>query len=262
MSDLVKVWLYKSLGLKKYLQLLQNIFLLGYKTGLLKRNEKYRWHYFVHKLIEPTDVIIDIGANLGYFSLVFSKIINSNGRLYCVEPVRPYRELLEKKLPRAPNIIVCPFALGDKNADSIRLGMPPLLQHLQYLRHGTVTILKDENISENQLVFESEVKKGSEVFADIRKLDYIKCDIEGYETVVFPEMKAILQKHKPLVQLETWGEQLPIMLTFFSGLGYTAYHLTNNKLINCKELSLTEIAASDILFVPAERRSKLIDFIA
>lgn len=255
--DKLKAWLYKTLGLRGYLLALQKIFLAGYKSGTLKWNEKYKWHYFVKKIVSPTDTIIDIGANLGYFSYVFSKIINDNGKLYSVEPVKPYRELLEGLLPERSNITIYPFALGNSNEGPVKLGMPPFLQKLQYLRHGTVTILKDEQISLDQLIFEADIKKGSEVFAGLQRLDYIKCDIEGYETVVFPEIKAIIEKHKPLVQLETWGEQLPVMLSFFKALGYNAYNLQNEKLTNCDKLTLEQTASSDILFVPAEREKKV-----
>jgi FkbM family methyltransferase len=261
MADSVKAWLYKILGLKKYLELLQTLYLSGYKTRLLKLSNKYRWHYFVKQIVKADDTIIDIGANLGYFSYVFANIISENGNLYSIEPVKPYRELLEKILPKQKNITVYPFALGNSNEGHVKLGMPPMLQKLAYLRHGTVTILDDKNISNEQLIFESDIKKGSEVFANLPKLNYIKCDIEGYETVVLPELKPVLQKHLPLVQLETWGEQLPVMLSYFSELTYKPYHLLNGKLINCSKLTLGEIASSDILFVPPARTKELEKFI-
>jgi FkbM family methyltransferase len=261
MVDSIKAWLYKILGLNNYLRLLQQVFFIGYKTGALQNDEKYKWHYFVKNLVQPTDTVIDIGANLGYFSIIFSKIIGTSGKLYSVEPVKPYRELLIKALPASKNITVYPFALGDTNGGPVKLGMPPLLQHLQYLRHGTVTILNNDSISSKQLIFECDIKKGSEVFAGLEQLDYIKCDIEGYETVVFPEIKAVLEKHKPLVQLETWGEQLPVMLDYFSSLGYKAFQLNQQKLYDCSTLSLDAIASSDVLFVPQERMERIKPFI-
>src|SRR6476659_2198635 len=96
MTDSIKAWLYKKLGLKKYLQLLQTFFLFEYKTGLLKFSSNYRWHYFVKKLIQKDDTIIDIGANLGYFSYVFSGIINSSEKLFSVEPVNLTENFLKK----------------------------------------------------------------------------------------------------------------------------------------------------------------------
>ncbi|MBG9375315.1 FkbM family methyltransferase [Panacibacter sp. DH6] len=262
MTDKLKAWLYKTLGLAGYLKMLQTVFITGYKSGALKLNETYKWHYFVKKIVAPTDTVIDIGANLGYFSYVFSSIINTNGNLYSVEPVKPYRELLQKLLPKKPNVTIFPFALGNMNGGPVKLGMPPFLQKLQYLRHGTVTILKDESISVNQLIFESDIRKGSEVFGGLSKIDYIKCDIEGYETVVFPELRPVLEKHKPLVQLETWGEQLPIMLAYFRDLGYKAYNLQHNKLVSCDILPAEQIASSDILFVPAERMKRVQQFLS
>ena len=101
-------------GVKEIPATPSKFFLAGYNSGLLKQNEKYKWHYFVKRLLSPTDTIVDIGANLGYFSIIFSKIINDNGILYSVEPVKPYRDLLESKLPVRNNIKVLPFALGDK----------------------------------------------------------------------------------------------------------------------------------------------------
>ena len=254
MMDKIKSFLYKSLGLHQYLQLIQNGFIIGYTTGLLKWNEKYRWHYFVKKLVKPDDTIVDIGANLGYFSVTFSKLINQKGALYSVEPVKPYRELLEKKMRRRPNIFILSFALGDHNENSINLGMPPMLRHIKYLRHGTVTVLSKEKTEEGQLLFESAMRKASDVFAAFAKIDYIKCDIEGYEVVVMPEIKDALVKHKPFVQLETWGEQLPVMLQLFESIGFDAYHLKKGKLIAAKTLDHQTISSSDILFVHPDKQ--------
>jgi hypothetical protein len=92
-------------------------------------------------------------------------------------------------------------------------------------------------------------------------LDYIKCDIEGHETVVLKEMSEILQKHKPLVQLETWGEQLPIMLEYFASMGFKAYHLENRKLINTTNLELGQISSSDVLFAHDERLDRIKRFL-
>ncbi|MBS1730207.1 MAG: FkbM family methyltransferase [Bacteroidetes bacterium] len=262
MIDSIKSFLYKTLGLHQYLQLIQNGFIIGYTSGILKWDEKYRWHYFIKKLIKPEDTIIDIGANLGYFSLTFSKLINQQGSLYCVEPVKPYRKLLEKKIIKKPNVFILSFALGAENKDCINLGMPPMLRHIKYLRHGTVTVLSKEKTAEGQLLFESPMRKAGEVFSSLAKVDYIKCDIEGYETVVIPEMKEVLIKHKPLVQLETWGEQLPIMLQFFEEIRFEPYHLKKGQLYQAKNLDLQTISSSDILFVHPDKKIKIQPFLA
>jgi len=50
------------------------------------------------------------------------------------------------------------------------------------------------------------------------------------------------------------------MLSYFSEIGYKAYHLRNDKLINCNKLTLAEIASSDILFVPQKRMKEIEKF--
>jgi hypothetical protein len=61
--------------------------------------------------------------------------------------------------------------------------------------------------------------------------------------------------------LETWGEQLPVMLSFFKELGYKPYHLQNSELIDAEKITLAEIASSDILFVPPQRIKKVHSFL-
>lgn len=261
MIDTIKEKLYHLLGLHKYLLLLQQVFKIEYNLGLLKGDEKYRWHYFVKKLISPNDTVIDIGANLGYFSYIFSGIIEEQGRLYCVEPVAPYRKLLNRLIPHQENIVIYPYALGEQNQGTVKLGMPSFLRHLRYLRHGTVTILKDDEIAGDQLIFESEARRGSELFASLEKIDYIKCDIEGYETVVFPEMKPILEKYRPVVQLETWMDKYPSMASFFRELGYSIFTLRNGNLMPASLFADEEVAAADVLFVPEEKTAKFSNLI-
>jgi FkbM family methyltransferase len=257
----LKKSLFSLLGLNAYLSLLQKVYLLSYTSGYLKSDKSYAWHYFVKDLIKPNDVIIDIGANLGYFTYVFVKSIKSDGHVYSVEPVEAYRNQLKKIIKSNTSVTLLPFALGDKNEPSITLGMPAAFQDLGYLRHGVVTLETEERSIAGNYQFKSELKKGSEVFGNLKRLDYIKCDIEGHETVVLKEMSEILQKHKPLVQLETWGEQLPIMLEYFASMGFKAYHLENRKLINTTTLELGQISSSDVLFAHDERLDRIKRFL-
>jgi FkbM family methyltransferase len=128
--------------------------------------------------------------------------------------VVPFQKQLKKFIAGKPNITLLPFALGEENDKKVTLGIPTEFQKLGYLRHGTTTLLQDSNSADGTYSFEATMKKGSELFANLPKIDYIKCDIEGYETIVFAEMKATIEKYQPIVQLETWGEQLNTMYTF------------------------------------------------
>jgi FkbM family methyltransferase len=261
MTKLLKQTLFNFLGLDGYLSLLQKTYLLSYKAGFLKNNPTYAWHYFVKKLIHEDDTIVDIGANLGYFASVFSSRLSDRGHLYCVEPVEPYRKQLQKIIAGKKNITLFSFALGSENKENIHLGMPAAFSNLGYLRHGLVTVETDERAIDQNITFTSSLKKASEIFAPFKKIDYIKCDIEGYETVVMPEMKDAIQKHKPLVQLETWHENLTFMLNFFGEMGFEGFNLVKGKLVSCKTIPFDQINGSDVLFVHDDKRERIKNYL-
>ena len=56
----------------------------------------------------------------------------------------------------------------------------------------------------------------------MEKIDFIKCDIEGYERIVLPELRPLIEKFHPTVLVETDGESRQQMIRMFAELGYSA----------------------------------------
>lgn len=262
MVSQIKSLLFNALKIDGYLSVIQKSYLAAFRLGLLKNNPAYKWHYFVRELLRDGDTIIDIGSNLGYFTMQFTAKVESGGHLYCVEPVQPFQKQLKKLIAGKPNVTLLPYALGEENDKTVTLGIPTEFQKLGYLRHGTTTLLHGGNNADGKYSFEATMKKGSELFAGLPKLDYIKCDIEGYETVVFPEMLPVIQKYQPLVQLETWGQQLMTMYNFFKGVNFQAYFLEGEGLHPLESKPQARWGESDILFVPASKRERIKSFLA
>ena len=92
------------------------------------------------------------------------------------------------------------------------------------------------------------VQKSSSGLASLDKIDYIKCDIEGYELTVFQEIKSLLEKHLPFVQIEIAEKNMQEMLAIFDSLGYTQFGIKNFKFIEEKGVQAEE---GDLFFVPA-----------
>lgn len=258
----IKKLLYRTLGINGYLAVLRKFFFLAYNSGILKNKPTFKWHYFVKELVKPGYVVIDIGANLGYFSNTFCKTVGPNGKVYSVEPVTPFRKQLTKQLSWANNSVICGFALGAENVDEIVLGIPQAVRELGYLRTGLPSILYGENEkADEKNTFAASLKKGSEVFADLERIDYIKCDIEGYEWIVFQDMKDIFAAKKPLVQAECWADNFEEVLAFFHELGYTTYKLNNRKLTPLSTIPKEKWGSDDTLFVPNEKLELIKEFV-
>ncbi len=91
------------------------------------------------------------------------------------------------------------------------------------------------------------MKQGSKLFANLKRLDFIKCDIEGYEEYVLPEIKDLLIKFKPIIQVETFGDQAPKVETFLTGIGYKIYDIENGILKLRDELTTAQYG--DLYFI-------------
>lgn len=256
----IRRFLFIIFGLDRYLRIIRTAYFPIFKTGLLRRNQVYDWHYFVKNLIRKGDVIIDIGANMGYYSFIFSRLVGNSGKVYSVEPVPPLVKQLRKQLMRQKNVRILPFALGDKKG-KVLLSMPKEFPDKGYPHHGLFSIREDHTFTSDKFVFHSTQCKGSEVFADVDRIDYIKCDVEGYEKIILEDMKPLLIKLQPMVQVEIRDKNFLPLLNFFKRLGYKAYKLKDGTLIKLEDLSLHQQHYFDTLFVPPRHFVRIRPFI-
>ena len=75
----------------------------------------------IQKILNEGDVVLDIGANIGYFVLLESKIIGNKGKVFAVEPIPSNFEMLNKniELNNYQNIQTYNFAFGEEKGVDI-----------------------------------------------------------------------------------------------------------------------------------------------
>ncbi len=249
----IKRTLYRRLSLENYLRVLSAGFFAGLRLGLGRRSVVYEYPRFLHRVVRAGDVVIDIGANLGYYSREMSRLVGPGGMIYAVEPVRPILGVLERNLRRCRNVEIVPYALGAEDRTVTMVNDSS--RYTGYMGSGRNYIPESEEQERvnADLEFEAEMRRGSELFAELERLDFIKCDIEGYEGVVIPEMEPVILKHHPVVLLETGGANRRAMIELFRGWGYGGYVLRNGRLV-----SVMRAPEKDIFFIPGHRHKELI----
>lgn len=224
MSSIARKIAFKTLGMKSYLRLVQKGFFWSYKLGLLKNKKEYEYHYFVQRLIYKGDTIVDIGANLGYYSKLFSKWVGDAGKVYSVEPIKIYNEVFIKETQRCKNITLLSFALGAEEKD-IELVTSP---QTDYLKTGLPHVYdkkRDGELESQKFRFEAKMTIPDKLFQEIENIDYLKCDVEGFEFVVLQNMTETLERCKPTIQIELWGQNEKNVIDFLVNYGYTPYKL-------------------------------------
>lgn len=246
-SNAVKRFLYRHLSLENYLKVVSRMFFVGYGMGAGKKSPVYEYPRFLKNLVRHGDTVIDIGANLGYYSRILCRLVGPAGKVYAVEPVKPILDVLKHNVRKCGNVEVMPYALGAEDK-CILLGNDSS-KYVGYMGTGRNYVMSDEEYTRAEIEFAAEMRRGSELFAGLERLDFIKCDIEGYERVVIPEMASVIEKFMPVVLIETGGANRRQILKLFREWGYAGYVLKNGSLVSL----MREDGDKDIVFIPGHR---------
>ncbi len=144
--------------------------------------------------IRPGDTVLDIGANIGYYTLQFAQLVGDEGRVFAFEPDPRNFELLQRNVRqnRYQNVTLV-HAAATSSAKTVRLYQNAINRgdHRTY------------DSSEGRQWVDVDGVVLDEFFANVDgTIDFIKMDIQGSEASALGGMKTLLQKN-PGVQLVT-----------------------------------------------------------
>jgi FkbM family methyltransferase len=171
----------------------------------------------LEELIMEGMTVVDIGANIGYFALLESRLTGTKGKVIAIEPspVTFYYLKQNLELNKANNVNPLNVAIGD--------------------RTGKATMYLYEQTNWNTLVpldreFHTSVEVDTitldELLEDQLQVDVIRMDIEGYECKIIYGMKKILERYNPLLIIEIHGGLVPLdniakLLNELGNMGYS-----------------------------------------
>jgi FkbM family methyltransferase len=173
--------------------------------------------------LETGQSFLDIGANIGYYSLLASKKIGNSGRVYSFEPSsREFRRLLKNiEINNCTNIIPSNIALSDSNNEiyfSIAQGHTGL---------NSFTI-EDESVYKTPQIIKA-MKLDNYFNSENRKFQLAKIDVEGAELLVLKGMENILKGltvQRMIIEItprffKSFRYKKEDIYDFLSGYGYT-----------------------------------------
>ncbi len=161
-------------------------------NGLTHGWEKESMRLWIN-LCEVSEVILDIGANTGIYSLV-AKAVNPQAKVYAFEPVgRVFRKLQENIALNSFDIL--PFEKAVSNADGSAVIYDTDSEH-------TLSVTVNKNLSAADVhVIETAIETVSldrfvEEF-NLSKIDLIKIDVETHEPEVLEGFRKYLSIYRP-----------------------------------------------------------------
>ena len=146
----------------------------------------------IQGMLKPGSICIDVGAHIGYYSLLFSRWVGQNGRVFSYEPVPYTHSFFERNLRRnrAFNVTLQRAAIGSRTG-TVRMACP------NGGRLGWSTVSDSGDMDVACTTIDSEISRFG-----LEHVDFIKIDTEGYEPQVLAGAEDALQRMRPKILFE------------------------------------------------------------
>lgn len=143
--------------------------------------------------VKPGDLVVDVGAHYGAYSLPLARLVGDEGLVLAVEPSSHARGVLARNLEINDfhNVQVLPLALGEQAATGV------LRVHADRSRASLALAAEDAVGTEDV-----QVARLDDVVPAGRSVAFMKVDVEGHELLALRGATAVLERDRPVVIFE------------------------------------------------------------
>ncbi len=188
----------------------------------------------IKKKVKKGDVVLDIGANIGYYTLIFAKLVGKKGKVFAFEPEPTNFSLLKKNVEvnGYKNVVLVQKAVLNKIGKlNLYLNEDNMGDHRTYDSHDDRRFIEIESI------------RLDDYFKDYNgRINFIKMDIQGAEFGALQGMYDLLKKNSVEMTTEFWpggfkrfGASSEEYLNLLTKLGFKIYQMGDKETINIHE---------------------------
>jgi len=215
-----------------------------YWTGF----HELREFIFLHQFLKPDMVALDVGANLGEYTLFMAKRL-TQGRVLSFEPMAFARLQLQENvsLNNFKQVDVFEYGLSNK-------GQKLQLHEVDDGNEGLGTLFLGNKKSKGAIEITLEPLDEKWDSFHLPRLDFIKIDVEGSELFVLQGAIKAIAKFKPLILVEVSEENFKAagyraadVEVFFKGIHYQAKRVSKEGRL---EACVSMPSFGNVMFVP------------
>jgi FkbM family methyltransferase len=159
---------------------------------------------FLH-LVQPGQVVLDIGMHLGYYTTLFAVLVGSKGQVHAFEPTPSTRELAQHNTALFPQVTVHPVAVWSS------AGTLTLRDYgLRFMGFNTLVRpkLEEEPAPPKQIDVQTVTLDQFSASRDTaQKIALIKIDAESAERAIIAGAKQLIARDQPIISVEV-GDRL------------------------------------------------------
>ncbi len=154
----------------------------------------------VRRILKEGDVFVDLGANVGYFSMLASSIVRANGKVIAFEPNPTNMQLIYRSMQHRDvrNILVYPHAASNGR------------QILRFLTVGSNGGVVTTHAQQQRHVFLVQSVAVDEILEFEPRVDCVKMDIEAHEPFALQGMRKLIARCRPAIitEFHPWAMRL------------------------------------------------------
>ncbi|MCC6933628.1 MAG: FkbM family methyltransferase [Deltaproteobacteria bacterium] len=170
-------------------------------SGLIFEDESVK---ALSQMIKPGMVAVDVGANFGYFTLLFSRWVGPTGRVIAFEPTKEYGSRLTEHVAinNITNVLYQQMGLSNRvGKAAINIGECSATCHWAF-DELTPRLHEEIELSTLDQWWQDYVTQGNP-----DKLDALKVDLDGHEPIFLLGAIKTLRKFRPIMQIEFFKPQ-------------------------------------------------------
>lgn len=142
--------------------------------------------------IRPGDIVLDIGANEGFFSALASSLVGPSGRVIAVEPQTRLQDILEINLalnPHSPTTVI-QGVVSEENGAEAQINLFPASNT------GATSLVRRARVGARTETVRTWTPDAIARECEIDHFDFVKIDVEGFEPEVIRSLLPLLQQKK------------------------------------------------------------------
>lgn len=202
----------------------------------------------LHTVVPPGSTVLDVGANIGFFSVRFARWVGSDGKVLAIEPEARNVESLRRRIERSglAGIVECIQAAAADKPGELKLAITR--------GHPADHHLAEDGVAVRALTLDELIAEGA------GPVSLIKIDVQGAEAMVLAGAQEVIKRDRPAIFIEIdepslgrSGTSARELVETLTGLGYRPHRLSKNGAGDVQETAelLASAAAGyiDVLFV-------------
>lgn len=169
------------------------------------------------EVVKEGDTVVDLGTNIGYFTLLAAKLVGKKGKVYSFEPEpRNYNYLCKNiELNGYDNVFATQKAVSDETGKTKLYICPYDTGHHTINQCGGIKACKPDLIDDKKEFVEVEKIALDDFFKDMKQpINVIKMDVEGAEMLALSGMDRIIRESK---NIKMFVEFFPLLIREMGG---------------------------------------------